>query len=149
MLLALVSGDLRQNRPFFEQLNFLTGKTTLLNGLSQRLPTATGTFEIDGKPLPSAFQRLAGFCEQGDIHDEFSTVREALRFSALLRQPSSISKEDKNAYCETVLELLELHDYAEARIGSGLNMEVMKRVTIAVELAARPALMLFLDEPTR
>jgi ABC-type multidrug transport system ATPase subunit len=104
---------------------------------------------MDGKPLPPAFQRLAGFCEQADIHDEFSTVREALQFSALLRQPANISREEKNAYCETVLELLELQDYAEARIGSGLSIEIMKRVTIGVELAAKPALLLFLDEPTR
>lgn len=41
-----------------------------------------------------------------------------------------------------------MEDIAEARIGSGLSIELQKRVTIGVELAARPALMLFLDEPT-
>jgi ABC-type multidrug transport system ATPase subunit len=30
----------------------------------------------------------------------------------------------------------------------GLNVEQRKRLTIGVELAARPALLLFLDEPT-
>ena len=43
------------------------GKTTLLSALSQRLPTATGDFQIDGKPLPPAFQRLIGFVEQADV----------------------------------------------------------------------------------
>jgi len=31
---------------------------------------------------------------------------------------------------------------------SGLNVEQRKRLTIGVELAAKPALLLFLDEPT-
>lgn len=30
----------------------------------------------------------------------------------------------------------------------GLNVEQRKRLTIGVELAAKPALLLFLDEPT-
>lgn len=92
------------------------GKTTLLSALSQRLPTATGDFQIDGKPLPPAFQRLIGFVEQADvsdcrcdadmqIHEPFSTVREALRFSALLRQPKAVSREDKLAYVEEVIKV--------------------------------------------
>lgn len=40
--------------------------------------------------------------------------------------------------------------YAEAivgEVGMGLNVEQRKRLTIAVELAAKPALLIFLDEP--
>jgi len=33
-------------------------------------------------------------------------------------------------------------------LGEGLNVEQRKRLTIAVEMAAKPALLLFLDEPT-
>ena len=33
--------------------------------------------------------------------------------------------------------------------GYGLSVEARKRVTIGVELAAKPELLLFLDEPTR
>lgn len=32
--------------------------------------------------------------------------------------------------------------------GVGLNQEQRKRLTIAVELASKPSLLLFLDEPT-
>jgi ABC-type multidrug transport system ATPase subunit len=49
-----------------------------------------------------------------------------------------------------VIKLLEMTEYADAVIGvpgEGLNVEQRKRLTIGIELAARPALLLFLDEP--
>ncbi|KAI1334283.1 ABC-2 type transporter-domain-containing protein [Xylariaceae sp. FL0016] len=129
------------------------GKTTLLNTLAQRINfgVVTGDFLVDGRKLPKSFQRATGFAEQQDIHEPTATVREALRFSALLRQPREVSREDKYAYCETVLELLEMQDIAGATIGTvgeGLNAEQRKRLTIGVELAAKPELLMFLDEPT-
>ncbi|ROW15604.1 hypothetical protein VPNG_02208 [Cytospora leucostoma] len=129
------------------------GKTTLLNTLAQRITfgTVTGDFLVDGRPLPKSFQRATGFAEQMDIHEPTATVREALQFSALLRQPREVSKEEKFAYCETILDLLEMHDIAGAtigQVGEGLNPEQRKRLTIGVELASKPELLLFLDEPT-
>lgn len=100
------------------------GKTTLLSALCQRLDEAEGDYALDGQPLPPAFQRMVGFAEQADVHDEWSTVREAFRFSAILRQPRDVSKEDKYRYVETVIDLLELRDYAEARIGKYVNSVV-------------------------
>jgi ATP-binding cassette subfamily G (WHITE) protein 2 (SNQ2) len=129
------------------------GKTTLLNTLAQRINfgTVTGNFLIDGRPLPRSFQRATGFAEQQDVHEPTATVREALRFSALLRQPKEVSEEEKYEYCELIIDLLEMRDIAGAtigRIGSGLNQEQRKRVTIGVELASKPELLMFLDEPT-
>ncbi|KAF7560214.1 hypothetical protein G7046_g3922 [Stylonectria norvegica] len=129
------------------------GKTTLLNALAQRLTfgTITGDFLVDGRPLPKSFQRATGFAEQMDIHEPTATVREALQFSALLRQPRETPKEEKLAYCETIIDLLEMRDIAGAtigQIGEGLNQEQRKRLTIAVELASKPELLFFLDEPT-
>ncbi len=80
-----------------------------------------------------------------------ATVREALQFSALLRQSREVSRKDKYAYCETIIELLEMQDIAGAtigRVGEGLNSEQRKRLTIGVELASKPELLMFLDEPT-
>jgi ABC-type multidrug transport system ATPase subunit len=82
-----------------------------------------------------------------DIHDESSTIREAFEFSALLRQSHDTPKEDKLVYVETVLQTLDLVELQNAVIGS-LDIEKKKRVTIGVELCARPKLLLFLDEPT-
>ncbi|GIK06980.1 hypothetical protein Aspvir_002633 [Aspergillus viridinutans] len=129
------------------------GKTTLLNTLAQRVNfgVVTGTFLVDGKPLPKSFQRATGFAEQMDIHEPTATVRESLRFSALLRQPKEVPIEEKYDYCEKIIDLLEMRPIAGATVGSGgtgLNPEQRKRLTIAVELASKPELLCFLDEPT-
>lgn len=129
------------------------GKTTLLNALAQRIRfgTVSGEFLVDGRPLPRSFQRATGFAEQMDIHEPTATVREALQFSALLRQPHEVPKEEKLAYCETIIDLLEMKDIAGAtigQIGQGLDQEQRKRLTIGVELASKPELLMFLDEPT-
>jgi len=84
--------------------------------------------------------------EQMDVHEGNATVREAMRFSAYLRQPFHVSKEEKDAYVEEMIELLELQDLSEAMVWS-LGVEARKRLTIGVELASKPEL-LFLDEPT-
>ena len=47
--------------------------------------------------------------------------------------------------------MLNMEEYAEAVVGvlgEGLNVEQRKRLTIGVELAAKPALLCFFDEPT-
>ena len=125
------------------------GKTTLLNTLAQRQKTGIvrGEMLVDGRPLGMEFQRATGFCEQMDLHDETATIREALEFSAILRQDRHIPREEKIAYVEKIIDLLELGDLEDAIISS-LGVEHRKRVTIGVELAAKPSLLLFLDEPT-
>jgi ABC-type taurine transport system ATPase subunit len=82
---------------------------------------------------------------------ETATVRESLRFSAMLRQPKSVSKKEKYDYVEEVIKMLNMADFANAVVGvpgEGLNVEQRKLLTIGVELAAKPKLLLFLDEPT-
>lgn len=125
------------------------GKTTLLNTLSQRqkMGVVGGDMLVDGRPLGTEFQRGTGFCEQMDLHDGTATIREAFEFSAILRQDRSISREDKIAYVDKIIDLLELGDMQDALVRS-LGVEQRKRVTIGIELAAKPNLLLFLDEPT-
>jgi ABC-type multidrug transport system ATPase subunit/ABC-type multidrug transport system permease subunit len=80
------------------------GKTTLLNTLAQRINfgVVTGDFLVDGRSLPSSFQRSTGFAEQMDVHESTATVREALRFSAKLRQPKETPLQEKYDYVESV-----------------------------------------------
>ncbi|KAI1390698.1 ABC-2 type transporter-domain-containing protein [Hypoxylon trugodes] len=129
------------------------GKTTLLDVLADRVTmgVVNGDILVNGIPRGNAFQRQTGYVQQQDIHLETATIREALRFSASLRQPYSIPKAEKDSYVEEVIKLLDMEAYADAIIGvpgEGLNVEQRKRLTIGVELAAKPDLLLFLDEPT-
>ncbi|EXA28511.1 ATPase [Fusarium oxysporum f. sp. pisi HDV247] len=129
------------------------GKTTLLDVLAQRKTegTITGSIMVDGRPLPVSFQRSAGYCEQLDVHEPYATVREALEFSALLRQSRDTPREEKLKYVGTIIDLLELHDLADTligQVGAGLSVEQRKRVTIGVELVSKPSILIFLDEPT-
>lgn len=130
------------------------GKTTLLNALSDRLTSGkitAGSRYVNGNSLDASFQRSIGYVQQQDLHLETSTVREALRFSAYLRQPFSVPKKEKDEYVEYIIGLLEMEKYAAAVVGvpgEGLNVEQRKRLTIGVELVAKPELLLFLDEPT-
>ncbi|KAI1420802.1 ABC-2 type transporter-domain-containing protein [Xylaria sp. FL1777] len=125
------------------------GKTTLLNTLAQRqrVGVVSGEMFVDGRPLEPDFQRNTGFCLQGDLHDGTQTIREAIEFSALLRQEASVPRSEKLAYVDKIIDLLELNDLQDAIISS-LGVELRKRLTIGVELAAKPSLLLFLDEPT-
>ncbi|KAF2092656.1 ABC drug exporter AbcA [Rhizodiscina lignyota] len=129
------------------------GKTTLLDVLATRKTTGVigGEMLVDGRLRDASFQRKTGYVQQQDLHLQTATVREALNFSALLRQPAHISRTDKLAYVDEVISLLDMEEYAEAVVGvpgEGLNVEQRKRLTIGVELAAKPQLLLFLDEPT-
>ncbi|KAF9269259.1 hypothetical protein L218DRAFT_851868 [Marasmius fiardii PR-910] len=129
------------------------GKTTLLDVLASRVTMGviTGSMFVDGKQRDDSFQRKTGYVQQQDLHLQTSTVREALIFSARLRQPHHVSDKEKVEYVEEVIRLLNMESYADAVVGvpgEGLNVEQRKRLTIGVELAAKPALLLFLDEPT-
>ncbi|KAL4895766.1 ABC-2 type transporter-domain-containing protein [Aspergillus ambiguus] len=129
------------------------GKTTLLDVLATRVTmgVVTGEMLVDGRPRDQSFQRKTGYVQQQDLHLHTTTVREALRFSAILRQPAHVSRQEKLDYVEEVIKLLGMEAYADAVVGvpgEGLNVEQRKRLTIGVELAAKPQLLLFLDEPT-
>jgi ABC-type multidrug transport system ATPase subunit/ABC-type multidrug transport system permease subunit len=128
------------------------GKTTLMDVLAQRKDSGRieGIILIDGAPQGITFQRTTGYCEQMDVHEPTATVRESLLFSARLRQEHTISDREKKAYVDQIIDLLDLSDIEDALVGepgAGLNVEQRKRLTIGVELVAKPSL-LFLDEPT-
>ncbi|KAL0941992.1 ABC transporter CDR4-like protein 2 [Colletotrichum truncatum] len=129
------------------------GKTTLLDALATRLTVGvlTGDTLVNGKATDDSFSHRVGYAQQQDLHLNTTTVREALEFSALLRQSAEISRAEKLAFVDEVIKILEMESFADAVIGvpgEGLNVEQRKRLTIGVELAARPQLLVFLDEPT-
>ena len=70
-----------------------------------------------------------------------------MRFSAYLRQPHEVPESQKNADVEEIIEPLEFQPLADALISS-IGVEAPMQLTIGVELASKPELLLFLDEPT-
>ncbi|GKF29988.1 ABC transporter G family member 29-like protein, partial [Tanacetum coccineum] len=130
------------------------GKTTLMDVLSGRKTGGyiEGDIRISGFPkVQETFTRISGYCEQDDIHSPQVTVYESLVFSAFLRLPEDISKEEKMLYVEEVMELVELENLKDMIVGipgvTGLSTQQRKRLTIAVELVANPSI-IFMDEPT-
>jgi len=130
------------------------GKTTLMDVLSGRKTGGyiEGDIRISGFPkVQETFTRISGYCEQNDIHSPQVTVYESLVFSAFLRLPEDISKEEKMLYVEEVMELVELENLKDMIVGipgvTGLSTQQRKRLTIAVELVANPSI-IFMDEPT-
>lgn len=128
------------------------GKSTLLDVLAQRkkMGTVTGKIQLGGVPFVSSLRQKIGYCEQLDVLDPYQTVRESLQFSSLLRNHSGTPSEERALYVEEMMELLDLHECAHKMIGefpAGLSVEERKRLSIGIELVAKPEL-LFLDEPT-
>ena len=95
------------------------GKTTLLDVLASRVTmgVVSGQMLVDGRPRDSGFQRKTGYVQQSDLHLATSTVREALNFSALLRQPKMTAVKEKLAYVDEIIKLLEMEAYADAIVG--------------------------------
>ncbi|KAJ1423367.1 P-loop containing nucleoside triphosphate hydrolase protein, partial [Ochromonadaceae sp. CCMP2298] len=129
------------------------GKTTLLDVLAGRKNTGTvrGGIYVNGKKRDRDFRHLMGYVEQFDSLSPNDTAREAVEFSAALRLPAGTPADVRAAWVTSVLTLLELlpleHTLVGSQLAGGMSFEQKKRVSIALELAANPAV-LFLDEPT-
>ncbi|CAN4076592.1 unnamed protein product [Withania somnifera] len=130
------------------------GKTTLMDVLAGRKTGGyiEGTISISGYlKKQETFARIAGYCEQTDIHSPHVTVYESLQYSAWLRLPREVDTDTRKMFIEEVMELVELTPLGEALVGlpgvNGLSTEQRKRLTVAVELVANPSI-IFMDEPT-
>lgn len=137
-----------------------SGKTSLLNAMALRLHNSIGTqYRPSGKltfngavPSKTVIRSVCSYvCQDDDALLPSLTVRETLRFSAGLRLPSFMSKEDKYKRAEEVLLQMGLKDCADNLVGNdlikGISGGEKRRVTIAVQLLSDPRVLL-LDEPT-
>lgn len=130
------------------------GKTTLLNILSDRVTGASNT-SLSGEVLANN-QRISSFdyssymayVMQDDLLMDTMTVRETLRFNAVLRTKNS---GDENARVQKTIDQLKLTGVADSVIGGvferGVSGGEKKRVAIGAELITNTSV-IFLDEPT-
>ncbi|CAL5359023.1 unnamed protein product [Camellia sinensis] len=130
------------------------GKTTLMDVLASRKTGGyiDGSITISGYPKnQETFARVAGYCEQTDIHSPHVIVYESLQYFAWLLLPSNIDSTTRKTFVDEVMELVELTPLSEALVrlpgANGLSTEQRKRLTITIELVANPSI-IFMDEPT-
>ena len=129
-----------------------SGKTTLLTALGGRLGgELKGMVTYNGKPFSKQVERTTGFVTQDDVLYAHLTVLETLVYTALLRLPKTLSREEKIAHAEAVVLQLGLTRCKNTMIGGpivrGISGGEKKRVSIGQELLIDPSLLL-LDEPT-
>lgn len=125
------------------------GKTTLLDALSGFRPANRGQVLVNGEDLYRNFNRYRtqlGYVPQDDIIHPELTVYQAFDYSAQLRLPPNLPKQERHRQVQAVLADLELTHRQDVLV-KNLSGGQRKRVSIGVELLTRPRLF-FLDEAT-
>ncbi|OIT08069.1 PREDICTED: ABC transporter G family member 12-like [Nicotiana attenuata] len=130
-----------------------SGKSTLLDSLAGRLSTnlvMNGNVLLNGKKK-RLDHGVVAYVTQEDILMGTLTVKETIQYSAQLRLPSNMTKQELNKIVDNVISEMGLEDCAENLIGNwhlrGISGGEKKRLSIALEIITKPQL-LFLDEPT-
>lgn len=126
------------------------GKTTLMNAISGfDRGGVTGKVYCNGLDLYENFKYMKsviGYVPQEDIIYQNLTLRKMLEYTAKLKMPDDVSKSERDAQIDAVLDMVELKPQQNTYIRK-LSGGQKKRASIAVELLADPRLF-FLDEPT-
>ena len=120
------------------------GKSTFMKLVTGQLAPSTGTVRVLGEPIwgnPALYARI-GFCPDQDAFYERMTGRRWLE--ALVRL-NGLPRADADAAATRALEVVDLIDAADRRIGS-YSKGMRQRVKLAQAIVHDPEL-LILDEP--
>ncbi|XP_052797603.1 uncharacterized protein LOC128229820 [Mya arenaria] len=128
-----------------------SGKTTLLNVVAGRQQLTSGEITLSGLQFGKQLRRRLGFVLQHDVFFSNLTLWETLYFTAMIRLPESVPKEEKLQRLEEIIDVLDIRKCKNTVIGDmfirGLSGGEKKRASIACELLTDPDILL-LDEPT-
>ena len=132
-----------------------SGKSSLLNVMARRLRSSLFTrYRTAGamlfnsvQPTSKEVQSLCSYVTQDDSALlPYLTVRETLRFSAGLRLPTWMSKEEKMKRAEDVMLKMGLKDCADVLVGDellkGVSGGEKRRVSIAVQVLTEPQILM-------
>ena len=125
------------------------GKSTLLKALTGEQKAQAGQVLFDGLDVYEHYpvmRNKIGVVPQNDVIHSALTVRQTLEYAAELRFAKDVSRAERRQRIDEVLEDLDLGEHVGKRVKK-LSGGQRKRVSTAIELLTRPAL-LFLDEPT-
>jgi len=130
-----------------------SGKTTLLDMLAMKKTSPyQGEVWVNGQPRnPRLFRRVAAYVGQDDVMPTHWTVREAIRFNAVLKQNPTRKHRTIDDWIEVLIATFGLKEVENSLIGGtevrGISGGQRRRVTLARGVAAHASL-LFCDEPT-
>ena len=101
---------------------------------------------------PNSLTAVSGYVQQDDLFIGTLSVRETLRFQALVRMERQIPRKLRMERVESVIQELGLSKCADTLIGvpgrlEGISGGELKRLAFACEVLTNPALF-FCDEPT-
>ncbi|KAG8761944.1 hypothetical protein FRC11_012005 [Ceratobasidium sp. 423] len=101
--------------------------------------------------VESMREQIAFVEQEDDYHLPALTVRETLRYAAILRLPRTMSRKSKIARAEEVMKMLGLDLCADNLVGGellkGISGGEKRRLSLAVQMINDPAV-LIVDEPT-
>jgi ABC-2 type transport system ATP-binding protein len=120
------------------------GKSTFMKLITGQLQPSKGTITVLSEPIwgnPALYFRI-GFCPEQDAFYDRMT---GLEWVAALMRLNGVSEEAATASAHRALELVELTDAADKKIGA-YSKGMRQRVKMAQALAHDPEL-LILDEP--
>lgn len=84
-----------------------------------------GEILVNGQTRNVASKNMAGIVYQQDLQFATATVKEALIFSALLRQPKTTPYMEKITYAEEVINLIGMEALADTVIGTSGESEYL------------------------
>ncbi|XVE75589.1 hypothetical protein DITRI_Ditri12bG0105600 [Diplodiscus trichospermus] len=130
-----------------------SGKSTLLDALAGRL---SSNVMMSGRVLFGGKRRSIGcrdisYATQEDIFLGTLSVRETLTYSAHLRLPTTLTKQEIDDIVDDTIDKMGLQDCADRKIGNwhlrGISGGEKRRLSISLHILTQPHV-LFLDEPT-